>query len=45
VVITVHAPLPPSSDADALTVQAQAVIESALQPQFHAPKGGAASDE
>lgn len=42
VVITVH-PALTGSNADELTAQAQAAIESALAPQFHAPKGGAAA--
>lgn len=46
VVITVHPPLL-STNADELTAQAQAAIESALEPQFRADKGapGGGADE
>lgn len=43
VIITVHKPIQPG-DADAMTAEAQAAIESALHPRFHAPKGAAASE-
>jgi hypothetical protein len=42
VIITVH-PQIPAGDADAMCAAAQAAVESALEPKYHAPKsaGGA----
>ena len=44
VIITVH-PQIPVGDADAMCAAAQAAVESALEPKYHAPKGGAAAKE